>query len=89
MTHPILERTAANVIGAPVVVPLRKSIVTSSPPTKETTVIAEPYRRRPPIRFPGARLTMSAPTTQNIPNATTNGACPANDSPLWKTRIDP
>ena len=57
--------------------------------TKAIAVAHEPYRRSPPIRLPGARLTISAPTMPNIAKATMNGSCSGNDSPFTAIRMDP
>src|SRR4249919_771762 len=42
-------------------------------------------RSMSPITFPRSRLTMSAPTTANIPKATIRGICCTNDSPFSRT----
>jgi hypothetical protein len=51
------------------------SQVVSSLARKAVAVTADVYRRNSPIVLRGTRLTITAPTSQNIVNATTYGTC--------------
>jgi hypothetical protein len=68
--HPTFEAMPASAASGPEVVPPRTRAVTTSPATNDTAVTPDPHNRRTPMRLPGARLRMRAPTTPNMPNAT-------------------
>jgi hypothetical protein len=68
-THPASETSAGMPTTGPSVRPSRTRTVVTSPATKEAAVAPEPYRRSTPMRFPGSRLTIKAPTSPNNANA--------------------